>query len=184
MTTTCPPTVRMAGRFLVAASLFFSPFIMGCSGSSHQAGSGSKSGADTFRLLDEARCQQLIRSAMVSERFTLAAPRSHTLSNGAVLRETQRFGDTPYAIALLTEQDMESLGDLIPRYDPNRKALALFKPSAKATLLLLFAPAYKYDTSTAHTHNVVTAESALTRDVLDFIHHVVRPSTSHAKPKP
>jgi hypothetical protein len=104
------------------------------------------------------------------------AGRSFDLGDGFVLREDVRIAGGPYGVAYITPEEREAAGKKLPRYNPESGALSISTPAEDAVVLILHDVAYRFDASgQSTTETPVAAESAVSRDVGDFLVHVVVP---------
>jgi hypothetical protein len=139
-------------------------------------GPGEAKAPNPTRSLDERRALEVIRRAVRNEGESPAAGRDEPLAgNGRPLHIDVGVQGHAYGIAYVTSEDAEALGAAIPT--PNRKdeKLKLVRAGAdgETHVVLLYQQTYVYDdlSGEAHEQTTITAESALARDVQDFITH-------------
>jgi hypothetical protein len=136
------------------------------------SGGGAKAPNPT-RALDERRAIEVIRKAVDAEGATPAPGRDVTLVNGTTLRVDVSIGKHEYGIAYITAEDQQKLGKAIP--PPNQKderlRLARAGDEGLTRVVLLYQENYLFDdlAGESHEQTAITCESALMRDVRDFI---------------
>jgi hypothetical protein len=81
-----------------------------------------------------------------------------------------------YGIAYITRELAASLGDIIPKRDPNSDALVVIDSEAGDRILVLYERDYMTDDLAGDLHSATTiaAESKVERDARDFLLRAVR----------
>lgn len=139
--------------------------VMGCGNEGARAPNPTKP-------IDERRAVEVIARAMRNERIDPAAGRDENVA-GKTIHIDVGVAGKQYGVAYITAEDAAALGDAIP--SPNKKdeklKLVPVGEGGKAHVLLLFQQNYLYDdlVGESHEQTMITAESALARDVRDFI---------------
>jgi len=138
-----------------------------------------------LKSLEERRAQAAAARAVEAQGMRVEPGRSFDLGDGFVLKEDVRIAGGPYGIAYITPEERETAGKKLPRYNPDSGALALSTPAEDAVVLILHDSAYRFDASgQSTTATPVAAESAVARDVGDFLVHVVGPGKGRAARRP
>ena len=155
------------GAFVVLAALALAA--AGC-------GPGEAKAPNPTRPLDERRAIEVIRRAVKNEGEGPDSGRDEPLtSNGKPLHIDVGVKGRAYGVAYITSEDAESLGTAIPTANKKDEKLKLVRVGADGEIhvVLLYQQNYLYDdlTGDAHEKTTITAESALARDVQDFITH-------------
>jgi hypothetical protein len=139
-------------------------------------GPGEAKAPNATRSLDERRAVEVIRRAIKNEGEDPASGRDEPLAdNGKILHLDVGVQGHAYGVAYVTGEDAEALGD--PLATPNKKdeKLRLVRVGAdgESHVVLLYQQNYVYDdlAGEAHSQTTIAAESALARDVRDFITH-------------
>lgn len=147
------------------AALVLPLLVMGC-------GSEGARAPNPTKPIDERRAIEVIGRAMRSERVDPAAGRDENVA-GKTIHIDVGVAGKQYGVAYITAEDATQLGDAIP--SPNKKdeklKLVPVGEQGRAHVLLLFQQNYVYDdlVGDSHEQTMITAESALARDVRDFI---------------
>jgi len=139
-------------------------------------GPGEARAPNPTRALDERRAIEVIRRAVKNEGAEPAPGRDEPISgNGKVLHIDVGVQGHAYGVAYVTSEDAQRLGDAIPAPNKKDERLKLVRAGAdgETHVVLLYQQNYVYDdlTGEAHEQTTITAESALARDVQDFVTH-------------
>ncbi|MFT3771193.1 MAG: hypothetical protein QM820_37740 [Minicystis sp.] len=142
-------------------------FIAGC-------GNGEARAPNPTKPIDERRAIEVIRRAVKSEGVDPAAGRDEKIAGQSKsIHIDVGIAGKRYGVAYLTTEDAQELGEAIPA--PNKKdeklKLVPAGDDGQTRVLLLFQQNYLYDdlAGEAHEQTMITAESALSRDVRDFV---------------
>ena len=144
-------------------------------------GPGEAKAPNPTRPLDERRAIEVIRRAIKAEGADPDAGRDEAIggggggSGGKTLHVDVGVQGHAYGVAYISSEDARDLGDAIPppnKKDEKLKTVAL-GADRETHVVLLYAQNYVYDdlTGDAHEQTTITAESALARDVQDFVTH-------------
>jgi hypothetical protein len=127
------------------------------------------------RSLDERRAVEIIRRAVADEGVRPAPARDVDYREGKMLRIDVGVEGHDYGIAYISLEDAEKLGDTIPRRNNTNERLHIARAGqdGETRVVLLYQDNYFYDdlAGESHEQTTITAESALSRDVRDFITH-------------
>jgi hypothetical protein len=139
-------------------------------------GPGEAKAPNPTRPLDERRAIEVIRRAIRNEGESPDAGRDEPLTrSGTPIHIDVGVKGHAYGIAYITSEDAESMGTAIPAANKKEEKLKLTSagPEGEIHIVLLYQQNYLYDdlTGEAHEKTTITAESALARDVQDFITH-------------
>jgi hypothetical protein len=125
--------------------------------------------------LDERRAIEVIRRAMKDEGVDPDAGRDEPIANaGKPLHIDVGIKGHAYGIAYITSEDADALGAAIPSPNkPDEKLKLVRCGDGETHVVLLYQQNYRYDDLAGEVHEktTITAESALARDVQDFITH-------------
>ena len=112
---------------------------------------------------------------MVDNGVRPARPRQITLPSGQAFSEDMAIEGSRYGVAYVTVSEAEKVSGSIPAYNPDSTELKLVRGQGGEVVLVLYEQNYRYDAGVTHSTNAVTAERTLTRDVNDYLLHVVKP---------
>jgi hypothetical protein len=153
----------MRATLIVAAVLFTTA----CSG-------GQAHPNTEMRPLEERRARGVIERALLDNGMRPAEGRLVTLPGNAELTEDLAIEGERYGIAYMTAQETERAGSAVPKFNPDNEQLRLVPGQDGTITLVLYEQSYRYDAGETHEATVITAENKLSRDVSDFVLHVVR----------
>jgi len=137
-------------------------------------GPGEAKAPNPTRPLDERRAIEVIRRAIKNEGENPDSGRDEPLFNGGKpLHIDVGVKGHAYGIAYISSEDAEALGTALPTANKKDEKLKLVRAGADGEIhvVLLYQQNYLYDdlTGEAHEKTTITAESALARDVQDFV---------------
>jgi hypothetical protein len=149
------------------AALAVVPAALGC-------GPGEARAPNPTRQLDERRAIEVIRRAVKGEGVEPSVGRDEKVAAGSrTIHLDVGIQGKRYGIAFVTSEDAAALAESIPAANHKDEKLKLVPAGddGKIHVLLLFQQNYLYDdlAGEAHEQTMITAESALARDVRDFI---------------
>jgi len=127
-----------------------------------------------LKPLEERRARGIIEQAVLDNSYRPTEGRSVKLRDGSELTEDMAIDGEVYGIAYLTEREVQLLGKSVPTRNPESQQLRLVRGTGGAIVLVLWEDDYRYDAGDEHTVTIVTAEKKLSRDVADFLLHVVK----------
>jgi hypothetical protein len=158
----------MLERFALALVLSLSaPLAAACSGAQDRP-------TTAMKPIEERRARGVIERALLDSGARPAQGRVVSLvSGGEVVEDLALDGET-YGIAYLTEGEQKKLHPNVPSYVIDDDQLRLVRGVDGAITLLLYEQAYHYDAGDTHETTALTAERKLSRDVADFVLHVVK----------
>jgi hypothetical protein len=137
-------------------------------------GPGEAKAPNPTRPLDERRAIEVIRRAIRNEGENPDPGRDEPLVNGAkpVHIDVGVKGHA-YGVAYITSEEAEALATAIPTANKKDEKLKLVRAGAGGDVhvVLLYQQNYLYDDLAGEVHEktTITAESALARDVQDFV---------------
>jgi hypothetical protein len=139
-------------------------------------GPGEAKAPNPTRALDERRALEVIRRAIKNEGGDPTPGRDEPITgNGKPLHLDVGVQGHAYGVAYITSEDAQALGDAIPAPNKKDEKLRLVRTGAdgETHVVLLYQQNYVYDdlTGEAHEQTTIAAESALARDVQDFVTH-------------
>ena len=146
----------------------------GGAGGGAGCGPGEAKAPNPTRPLDERRAIEVIRRAIKNEGMDPDPGRDEPLTNGKPLHIDVGVKGHAYGIAYITSEDAEALGTAIPSPNkPDEKLKLVRCGDGETHVVLLYQQNYRYDdlAGEAHSQTTIAAESALARDVQDFITH-------------
>jgi hypothetical protein len=153
---------HLASMILAAASA-----LAGCSG-------GQARPSSVLKPIEERRARGLIEQALSDNGMRPKQGRVVDLPGGTKLVEEMAIDGEVYGVAYVTAQEAAQLGDAVPAYQADNDQLRLVQGSGGAIVLVLYEQNYRYDAGDEHSTNIITAEKKLSRDVSDFVVHVVK----------
>jgi hypothetical protein len=127
-----------------------------------------------LKPLEERRARGIIEQAVLDNGSRPVKGRLVKLADGTDMTEDLALKDEVYGIAYITAREAELLGKSLPERSPDSQQLRLVRGTGGAIILLLWETDYRYDAGEQHTATAVAAERKLSRDVADFILHVVK----------
>ncbi len=127
------------------------------------------------RTLDERRAVEIIRRAVSGEGERPTEGRDVTLSSGKTLHLDVGIQGHEFAIAYVTPDEAEKLGDAIPPRNGQDERLRLIRAGEDGgvRIVLLYQDNYRFDDleGEAHEQTTIACEAQLSRDVRDFVTH-------------
>ncbi len=167
---------KVGRRTAGGAILVLSIAISGLGALAAGCGPGEAKAPNPTRALDERRAIEVIRRAIRKESESPAPGRDEPLAvNGKLLHIDVGVEGHAYGVAYVSSEDAQRLGEAIPPPNKKDEKLKLVRAGAdgETHVVLLFQQNYVYDdlTGEAHEQTTITAESALARDVQDFVTH-------------
>jgi hypothetical protein len=127
-----------------------------------------------LRPLEKRRAAAVIERAVRENGAEPGPARVLDLGNGAEVRAVVMLAAGAYGIVYLDAEEAKKLSRSLPRRNDQSDRLPLARASDGAVLLILYDDAYVFDVGDRHSATVITAENKLTRDVWDFLQHVVK----------
>ncbi|RLB52849.1 MAG: hypothetical protein DRI90_21755 [Deltaproteobacteria bacterium] len=127
-----------------------------------------------LKPLEERRARGIIEQAVLDNGYRPLKGRVVKLADGTDMTEDMALEGEVYGIAYISAREAEMLGKSLPKRNPESEQLRLVRGTGGAIILLLWEADYRYDAGEEHTTTAVAAEGKLSRDVADFILHVVK----------
>jgi hypothetical protein len=126
-----------------------------------------------MKPLEERRARGVIERAILDNGMRPAKGRVVVLSGEVELVEDLAIDGERYGIAYLTAREQKT-GSSVPPYHPDEEELRLVQGKDGTITLVLYEQSYRFDAGETHETTVITAEKKLSRDVSDFLLHVVK----------
>jgi hypothetical protein len=135
---------------------------------------GGQRPTTAMKPIEERRARGVIEKALVDNGMRPATGRVVKLNGGVELVEDMAIEGEKYGIAYLTEPEAAKAGSAVPAYQRESEQLRLVPGQGGTITLIVYEQNYRYDAGDTHATNAVTAEKRLSRDVADFVLHVVK----------
>lgn len=124
--------------------------------------------------IDEYRAADILARTLQQAELDPERRRTIALAGGRTLTVDVAVAEHKYGIAYLTRDDVQQLGDAIPKSDPESDSLIIAPGVGEDTgwrALLLYDRAYLTDNleGEAHSATTIAAEAKIERDARDFL---------------